>query len=424
MTGIVEIAGAVIILAAVAQALLGIYSISLRAATHRRQSAEQLEVFKERTRILLERAAVERDRTELSWNGKRKFEVRRREYENQKEDICSFYLVPHDKRSIPPFKPGQFLTFELPVPGQPQPVVRCYSLSDSAVEADHYRVSIKKLGVPPNAPEGTLPGISSNYFHDHLKEGEIVEVMAPAGEFYLNEEADRPVVLIGGGVGITPVFSMLKTLAQRQSNREVLFFYGTINRSEHAMYEAMKEIDREHANIRVIVCYSNPAEGDVEGRDYDHKGYVGVDLIKTYVESNNYEFYTCGPPPMMEMVTQHLEEWGVPEEDINYEAFGPATVKKTQDTDDTADDGEAIELVFARSNRTLQWTPSSGTLLEFGEANGIKMNCGCRSGSCGTCLTALKEGDVEYIHRPGKKPEPGSCLTCISQPKGRLVLDA
>ena len=80
--------------------------------------------------------------------------------------------------------------------------------------------------------------------------------------------------------------------------------------------------------------------------------------------------------------------------------------------------------VFARSQQTLQWSSASGTLLELGEANGIKINVGCRSGSCGSCLTALKEGDVEYIHRPGKKPEAGSCLVCIAQPTGPIVLDA
>ena len=80
--------------------------------------------------------------------------------------------------------------------------------------------------------------------------------------------------------------------------------------------------------------------------------------------------------------------------------------------------------MFAKSNQTLSWAADAGTLLEFGEANGIKMQSGCRSGGCGTCLTALKEGEIEYVHRPGKKPEAGSCLICIAQPAGRVVLDA
>ena len=127
---------------------------------------------------------------------------------------------------------------------------------------------------------------------------------------------------------------------------------------------------------------------------------------------------------MMETITRELKDWGVPEEDVRYEAFGPATIKKTQDYGAAISGASACEIVFARSNQTLQWTPAAGTLLEFGQANGIKISCGCRSGSCGTCLTALKEGEIKYVHKPGRRPEAGSCLVCIAEPNGRVVLDA
>ena len=84
---------------------------------------------------------ADRESHELSWNGKRKFQIERRVFENPNKDICSFYLVPHDNRPIPPFNAGQFLTFELQVPGEAQPVVRCYSLSDSPLQRDYYRVT-------------------------------------------------------------------------------------------------------------------------------------------------------------------------------------------------------------------------------------------------------------------------------------------
>ena len=231
-------------------------------------------------------------------------------------------------------------------------------------------------------------------------------------------------MLIGGGVGLTPVVSMLEALVQHDGQREIWFFYGIRNKAEHAMAEHLREIDRAHANVHLVVCYSRPTETCVEGEDYHSQGFVSVDLFKSLLESNNYEFYICGPPPMMDMVTNDLEEWGVPEEHINFEAFGPATVKKTQEPAADADAGQAIEVVFAKSDKTLSWAADAGTLLDFAEANGIKMSSGCRSGSCGTCLTALKEGEIEYVHRPGKKPEAGSCLVCIARPSGRVVLDA
>ena len=423
MFGIVETAGLIIMLGAAIQVVMGVFTITSRAADSQRKAAAELESFKRRAGILLEEAKFERDRTESSWNGKRKFRIDRRVVENEAGDICSFYLVPHDGRPLPSFHPGQFLTFELPIPDEPQPVVRCYSLSDSPLE-DYYRVSIKRQGPPPKAPEGTPAGRSSNYFHNQLKEGDIVEAMAPAGGFYLDEESERGVVLIGGGVGLTPVVSMLNTLIARGSNRDIWFFYGIRNREEHAMADHLREMDRAHANVHVVICYSLPDDTCQEGVDYNRAGYVSVELFKSLLESSNYEFYICGPPPMMDMVIRDLEEWGVPEEHINFEAFGPATVKKTQEPASTAGESKTIEVVFAKSDKTLKWVTASGTLLEFGEENGIKMNSGCRSGGCGTCLTALKEGEIEYVHRPGKKPEAGSCLVCIARPAGRVVLDA
>ena len=135
------------------------------------------------------------------------------------------------------------------------------------------------------------------------------------------------------------------------------------------------------------------------------------------------EFYICGPPPMMETIVNDLEAWGVPEEDINFEAFGPATVKKSHEAPPVAD-GTTFTVEFSRSKKTIEWKPADGTLLELGEDNGIKINCGCRAGNCGACLTAVKDGDVEYLHKPGKKPEAGSCLVCIARPNGPVVLDA
>jgi len=423
MGTIVIVSGLLIIAATSLQAAIGLYSMTARTLSTNRLDRARLSLFKDQASILLKRVQADREKRELTWNGKRKFRVARRVYEDQNEDICSFYLHPHDKLQVPPFRPGQFLTFELPIPGQPQPVIRCYSLSDGPVEEAQYRVSIKKLGPPPKAPEGTPPGLSSNYFHNHMQEGDIVEVFAPAGEFYLDQESERPVVLIGGGVGLTPVVSMLNWLAASGSNREIWFFYGVRNRTEHAMYDNIKAIEKENANINTVIAYSQPSDTCKEGEDYDHEGFVGVDLMKQKLSSNNYVFYICGPPPMMDMVTKQLGEWGVPEEDIHFEAFGPATVKKTSSADDAKADAQTFDIEFSRSKVKVKWAASMGTLLELAEANGVKARSGCRAGNCGTCLTALKQGEVEYVSKPGKKPEAGSCLTCVTHPKSDLVLD-
>ena len=179
--------------------------------------------------------------------------------------------------------------------------------------------------------------------------------------------------------------------------------------------------------MHLHVCYSNPADKDKPGEDYHHAERVGVDLFKTLLPSNNYSYYFCGPPPMMNALAEGLEAWGVPEKNIHYEAFGPATVKKLKKAapPPAADaSAAAIEVTFVKSGKTIAWESDAGSLLDFAEAHGVSIDSGCRAGNCGTCITAVQGGSVDYVTEPGEMPEAGSCLTCISVPKENLKLDA
>lgn len=422
---LIMIAGGIVIALVAMQSLLFVLGSMLRLARERRTQALSLRLFQERIDVV--RAAAKKTQDAVaSWNGWRKFEVFKREPEPG--DVCSFYLRPHDGKPLPGFKPGQYLTFQLNIPGKDKPIVRCYSLSDGP-RREYYRVSIKRCPAPRGKPE-IPPGLSSNFFHDHVKESDILDVRAPGGHFFLDLDATGPIVLIGGGIGITPVLSMLNTLvADGTLKRQVHFFLGVRNSKEHPMKAHLEELNKLHEKLTLHVCYSNPDEKDVKDRDYQHAERVSIDLFKRVLPSNNFDFYLCGPPPMMESVVPGLEEWGVPEDRVHYEAFGPASIKKVKKEEPAAVEtsGAAvagIEIVFAKSNRTCTWTAASGTLLEFGEKNGITMDFGCRAGNCGTCLTAVKEGDVTYSTPPGAAPEKGSCLTCVAVPKTKLVLDA
>ncbi len=237
-------------------------------------------------------------------------------------------------------------------------------------------------------------------------------------------------VLIGGGIGLTPVLSMLNTICESGSNREVWFFYGVRNSSEHVMKEHLEQLNVEYENLRLMVCYSNPGDDDVAGRDYQHGERVSVNLFQRVLPSSNYDFYMCGPPPMMNTVVPELTAWGVPEKNIHFEAFGPATVKKAtpeKSAEEKAADAtvaESIEVVFAKSGKTLPWDAEADSILDFAEDNDIAIDFGCRAGNCGTCITAVRSGDVDYVVEPGTAPEAGSCLTCISVPKSNITLDA
>ncbi|TXT37201.1 MAG: oxidoreductase FAD/NAD(P)-binding domain-containing protein [Comamonadaceae bacterium] len=185
------------------------------------------------------------DRPARAWDGLRTFTVARKTMESVDQAICSFELKPQDGQALPAFLPGQFLTFHLDIPGpdhSTEPVVRCYSLSD-APHSTHYRVSIKRALAPQNS---TLPpGRSSNYFHDHVREGSLLQVRAPGGHFYL-DRSDAPVVLIGGGVGITPMLSMLNWCLAEQPGREIWLFYGIRHGKEMVMRSHFETLAAAH----------------------------------------------------------------------------------------------------------------------------------------------------------------------------------
>ncbi len=417
---VIQVAGIVIVGAVFIQSVFLMVSSFRRLAVEREQRRITLDSLRYRAETALVENRHETNRAELSWNGFRKFRVQRKEKEA--EGVHSFYLVPHDGKPMPPFLPGQYLTFQLRHPDEPKPLIRCYSLSDGPEQIFHYRVSIKKVPQPPDKPDAP-PGRSSTFFNDHVEEGDILDVKAPSGHFVLDTTSELPIVFIGGGIGVTPVLSMLSALCDSESRREAWFFQGVRNGAEHVMKDQLNALNQANENLQLHVCYSEPQKGDKEGKDYHHSGHVSVDLMKELLPSNNYVFYICGPPPMMEFLTAGLKEWGVPESDIHFEAFGPATVKKTK-AETPAGDALAVEVVFDRSGKTIQWDPSADSLLEFAEDNGIVIESGCRAGNCGTCVTAIKSGEVTYVAEPGSPPEDGSCLTCVSVPKTPLTLDA
>ena len=394
---------------------------SSRALTLNQKRADlEGELLKVRVDQIIEAKRLENEKARLSWNGFRKFEVVSKVKETH--DITSFYLSPHDGKPLPSFFPGQFLTFQLNIQGNTHPVVRCYSLSDSPHHPDRYRVSIKKVPPPRNDPKAP-PGLVSNHFHESINENDILDIKAPSGQFYLDIHAKGPVVLLAGGVGITPVLSMLNALVEIESQREIWFCLGVRNKKEHIMKEHLEKVAKENPNVNLQVFYSSPTETDFKEKDYHIEGRVKVSSLINLLPSNNYDFYICAPPPMVEDLRNDLAAWGVPKTSIHFEAFGPATVKKCT-TNSESEDVPKIDVSFTKSGKVFPWDPKLTSLLELAENNGIPLDSGCRAGNCGTCLTAIKSGEVSYVGEPGSLPEEGSCLACIAVPKGDLTLDA
>jgi len=363
-----------------------------------------------------------------TWQGWREFEVRRKVFENRNKSICSFYLVPKDGKALPSFRPGQFLTFRIPVvepTGENKEVVRCYSLSDMPL-ADVYRISVKRVSAPADHPEFS-PGLLSNHLHDNVRNGDVLLVKAPSGHFYL-DKSDTSSVFIAGGIGVTPMLSMLSASLERNPSRETWLFYGLKNSDEHMVKEQLEKLAVQHSSFHLRVIYSQPLPDDVLGTDYQHPGRIDLALLRMNLSRKPYQFYVCGPGPMMESLVPALEEWGVPEQQIHYEAFGPASISRLA-RQGHLESGVDVPLekstvTFSKSGQSLDWDGSALSLLELAEDNGIKIDSGCRAGGCGSCETVIVAGEVEYMQVPDFDPSPGSCLPCIARPKHDLELEA
>ncbi|MBL8289042.1 MAG: 2Fe-2S iron-sulfur cluster binding domain-containing protein [Rubrivivax sp.] len=370
-------------------------------------------------------------RSESAWQGWREFRVLRRVFQDAAGSQCSFHLQPVDGRPLPPFRPGQFLTFSLEVPAgaadadgpqAPRAITRCYSLSDRP-DPSHYRVTIKRVPSPADQPQ-LAPGLASNHFHDRVRVGDVLRVKAPAGHFFIDSDPTVPAVLIGGGIGITPMMSMLRWCIAEQPQRALHLYYGVRNGDEHAFKPQLQEMAAAHPALRLHVAYSRPLPDDVLGRDYQHAGHVDIELLRRTLPHGRHRFHVCGPAAMMQTLVPALVQWGVPTADVHYEAFGPASVRLPGAAQPAPPAAESVEVTFRRSGRTLAWDGRDDSLLDFAQRHGIEVESGCRSGGCGSCETRLLEGTVQYEHAPDHDIAAGHCLLCVGRPATALVLEA
>ena len=373
------------------------------------------------------KSSITKDPSDNSWKDWRNFKIVKKQPESK--EITSFYFQPVDGGEIPDFKPGQYLTIKLDVPDRSRPVIRTYSLSDRSESKDRYRLSIKREGSPKGLD--VPPGVASSFMHDRICEGSVIPCKPPQGKFYLEVENNIPAVLISNGVGITPMISMAKACAKENPQRHVWFIHGARNGEYHAFAEEMRTVRDSYPNLHLHYCYSRPRPED-EGK-YHSQGYADKQLLvntvipeieQTHNGSADAEYFLCGSPAFMDSLREGLKELNVPEDRVYFESFGSGKTKGKADVDRTSATVDSAEVVFARSDKTVTWTPEDGNLLDFAEANGLNPDYSCRQGICHTCTCSIQEGEIEYIESPDSEPDAGSVLICVSRPKtNRVVLD-
>ncbi|MEM5365376.1 NO-inducible flavohemoprotein [Paraburkholderia azotifigens] len=249
------------------------------------------------------------------WNGWRTFVVKEKKPESSV--ITSFVLAPADGKPVVNFEPGQYISVAVRVPSLGLQQIRQYSLSDMP-NGNTYRITVKR-----EAGEGQKPaGYVSSLLHDEVEVGSEVQLAAPYGSFHIDVDAKTPIVLISGGVGLTPMISMLRRAIQ-DPVRQVVFVHGARNSAVHAMRDRLKQTAATHANFRAIIFYDSPLPADTQGQDYDYPGFVDLDLISREVLLPEADYYICGPIPFMRIQHDKLKSMDIHESHIHYEVFGP-----------------------------------------------------------------------------------------------------
>lgn len=339
--------------------------------------------------------------------------------ELESEIISSFYLRRADGTSLVPWEPGQFLPIQVTIPGHAAPVLRTYTLSTCA-NPEFYRLSIRR---------GDPPALVSHFLHENARPGFRIEAMAPRGRFVLNQSSSRPVVLLSGGVGLTPMIAITEHIvAEGQRSgafRPIYFIHSTQNSQTHAFANHVRELAAAHPAMRVHFRYSRPASTDKLGISHDSEGRITLDVVKQLLPFGEYDFYLCGPPAFLNSLYSGLIGIGVRPELVHYESFGagpvlkPEIARKSAVPADHTGDG-LVRVRFVKSGVDATWSREKGTLLEFAEEAGLAAPFGCRSGICGTCKTRIVGGAVDYLEEPLAAHGEEEILLCCSVPRRAL----
>ncbi|KRW95163.1 2Fe-2S iron-sulfur cluster-binding protein [Paracoccus sp. MKU1] len=325
----------------------------------------------------------------------------------QSRNVVSLTLRPTDPTGFVPFRAGQHLAFRL---GLPQRSVATYTISSSPRDRGRYRISVK------HEPQGQG---GSDYFHSKAQVGTRLRALAPRGSFVLAED-NRPVILLSGGIGITPALSMLHELAQG-APRPVYFIHACSDASEHNFQQEVAGIARGRPWIRILTAYAAGSADDLAHGNCQHLGILDRDMLRGWLPLDDYRVYMCGPGGFMDAMRAALTGLGLADSDIRQESFGSPLPANSAQVRPTAEQS-GVEVRFGRTGLDSTWN-GAANLLEFAEAQGLSPDFSCRAGVCGSCQCGLLNGEVEYDEEPLDPLPPGQILLCCSRPKGPIELD-
>lgn len=243
------------------------------------------------------------------WYGPRRFVVQDKIKES--ELVSSFVLVPKDGEAVVDYLPGQYLGVKVKPEHCDYVEIRQYSLSDKA-NGQSYRISVKR-------ETAEVAGLVSNYLHDHIQPGDELDILPPAGDFFL-QSAHLPTVLISAGVGFTPMLSMLESIVALKQQSPVFFLHACENTQQHSFAERISQLEQSYPLLHNFTWYNNEAQNTGAGQ---FAGLMDLKAVASQLPLQSANFYLCGPTAFMKFAKDQLLALGVASAQIHYEVFGP-----------------------------------------------------------------------------------------------------
>jgi ferredoxin-NADP reductase len=346
------------------------------------------------------------------WKGYREFRVS--EIATEVDGVRGVTFETEEECELPDYVPGQHIDVKAAIDGD---VVRTYSLTGAArvSKRKHYSIAVRRE--QGQGPDGkAFQGKMSTYISRQLKVGDLIELAAPSGKYFLPEASQQPVILLAGGIGITPFMSLLESLPDGNP-MEIWLYYSNRNGQTHTFRSRILFHATRLPGLRISNHYTSPLPSDILGRDFDSRDRITAAVVPEDLITRRARVYMCGTSGMMKGFAEGLIARGVPHFDIFRELF-------TAPTGPLTDDGKAYTVTFSRSHRTpIVWTSTKGSILNFADGEGLSLPSGCRVGQCESCAVHIVSGCVRYLNGV-ESEDPSVCLTCSSVPASNLVLDA
>ncbi len=327
------------------------------------------------------------------------------------------FQIPDHLKELFIFKPGQHLILKFNINGKE--VRRSYSLNSTPYIINEIQITVKRI----------KKGLVSNYIGDQLEVGQEIDVMLPQGRFHadIHKEDYKTYFLFAAGSGITPIFSILKSVLTESINSSVYLFYGNKNQDSILFYDELNNLESKFSNrLKIIHTLSQPKVWSTWKQWKGKQGRIDKNAVEWFITNHppiaqNTEYYICGPQAMNIDIRNALLQLQIPKENIHLEQFGGKV--NNSELKIKAFPNALLHVKIEGKNHSIL-IPEGKTILQTLKENNLNPPYSCESGVCATCVAKLKKGNAQMTSCMALNDDEvnkGLILTCQALPMTKEI---